>query len=322
VRRLGTHEPSLSLRLIELKDFFCRFVCMKPAHLILLLLMNFCWASVYSAYKVLALPTGGIVTLRFALAAIVLLLAWPWLPGKAPRGADLVKSCLLGVVSFVVGQRLQVYGNEIGSASNSAVLMSFEPLITTCAAALVLKEQLGPRRIVGFALAIAGVGLLNGVWRRDFKMASMAASFIFISSFICEAIFSVVAKPVIMRASIMKMLAISLAIGTVMNLAIDGQSTLRAARMLSTFDWGVLALLGVVCTAIGYSVWFLVIRECPVSVAALTIFAQTVFGVLVAAVWLGEKLKREHLAGSLTIIAGLVIGLSRQVHAGEAARKV
>jgi drug/metabolite transporter (DMT)-like permease len=221
------------------------------------------------------------------------------------------------LVSFVAGQRLQVYGNEIGSATNSAVLMSFEPLITTCAASLVLKEHLGPRRIVGFTLGIAGVALLNGMWRPDFKMASMAASFIFISSFICEAIFSVVAKPVIMRASIMKMLAISLAIGTAVNLAIDGESTLRAARMLSTSDWVVLALLGVVCTAIGYSVWFVVIRECPVSVAALTIFAQTVFGVIVAAVWLGEKLKWEHLAGSFTIVTGLAIGLSRQVRVPE-----
>ena len=44
---------------------------MKPSYLIILLLMNFFWAAVYSAYKVIGpdLLTGGIVTLRFGLAA-------------------------------------------------------------------------------------------------------------------------------------------------------------------------------------------------------------------------------------------------------------
>ena len=71
--------------------------------------------------------------------------------------------------------------------------------------------------------------------------------------------------------------------------------------------------MGVICTAIGYTVWFIVIRECPISVAALTIFAQSVFGVAIAALWVGEKLHWGHLLGSLTIVAGLVIGLSRQI---------
>src|SRR5947208_186472 len=90
---------------------------MKPTHLILLLAMNFCWAAVYSAYKVIGpgLPSGSIVTLRFGIAAACLLLAWPWLPGTAPRGRDLLTTCLLGLMLYVLGQRLQVYGNHLGS---------------------------------------------------------------------------------------------------------------------------------------------------------------------------------------------------------------
>ena len=51
----------------------------------------------------------------------------------------------------------------------------------------------------------------------------------------------------------------------------------------------------------------------PVNVAALTIFAQSVFGVAIAALWLGEKLHWGQLLGSLTIVAGLALGLSRQI---------
>ena len=288
---------------------------MKPAHLVILLLMNLCWAGVYSANKVVGhdLSTGGIVTIRFGLAALCLLFAWPWLPGPAPRGRDLAKACLIGLLSFVVGQRLQVYGNELGTAGNSAVLMAVEPLIASVAAALFLREHIGPRRLAGFVLGMGGVVLLNGVWRKDFQWTGLAPSLIFISSFVCEAAYSVIGKPIVARAGAAKVLAIALLVGTAVNLLIDGPTTLEAARTLPLRAWYLLLALAVVCTAIGYTVWFVVIRECPVNVAALTIFAQSAFGVAIAALWLGEKLHWGHLLGSIVVVAGLVLGLSRQI---------
>ena len=289
---------------------------MKPAYLILLLVMNFFWAGVYSAYKVIGeggLSAGGIVTLRFGLAGVCLLVAWPWLPGPAPRGRDLALTCLMGLMLYVLGQRLQVYGNQVGTAGNSAVLMAFEPLVTSVAAAIFLREHLGPRRLAGFVLGIAGVGLLHGVWRADFAWTGLGASLIFISSFVCEAAYSVMGKPIVMRASVMKMLAISLLAGTAANLLIDGPETVSAARLLPWKAWVLLAGMAIICTAVAYSVWFIIIRECPVNVAALTVFAQSVFGVVLAGVWLGERLRWGQLFGCLTIVGGLVLGLSRQV---------
>lgn len=277
--------------------------------------MNFFWAAVYSAYKVIGqdLPTGAIVTLRFGLAGLCLLFAWPWLPGPAPRGKDLMLTCLMGLMLYVLGQRLQVYGNQIGFAGNSAVLTAFEPLVTSLAAAVFLHERIGPRRWAGFVLGLCGVALLHGVWRADFQWTGVAASLFFVSSFICEAAYSVMGKPITARASIMKMLAISLLVGTVANLLIDGSSTMVAAKTLMPKAWLLILGLAVICTAIGYSLWFMVIRECPLNVAALTVFAQSIFGVGLAALWLGEKLHWEQAVGCVTIIAGLVLGLSRQI---------
>jgi len=291
----------------------------KPFYLIILLVMNFFWAAVYSAYKVIGqgLPTGGMVTLRFGLAGLCLLFAWPWLPVCAPRGKDLGITCVMGLILFVVGQRLQVYGNQLGTAGNSAILMAFEPLVTSVGAAIFLHEHIGPRRWVGFGLGLFGVGLLHGVWREDFRWAGLAASLIFVSSFICEAAYSVMGKPIVGRASIMKMLAISLLVGSAANLLIDGPQTVAAARNLPGKAWFLLFGMAVICTAIGYSLWFMVIRECPVNVAALTVFAQSVFGVALAAVWVGEKLHWEQGLGCVTIVAGLILGLSRQIRRTE-----
>jgi O-acetylserine/cysteine efflux transporter len=160
---------------------------------------------------------------------------------------------------------------------------------------------------------MCGVALLNGVWRKDFQWTGLAPSLIFVSSFLCEAAGSVIGKPIVARASVIKMLAVALLVGTAVNLLIDGPATLRAAATLRPLAWCLLLVLAVVCTAIGYTVWFVVIRECPVNVAALTIFAQSVFGVAIAALWVGEKLHWGQLLGSLAIAAGLVLGLSRQI---------
>ena len=120
-------------------------------------------------------------------------------------------------------------------------------------------------------------------------------------------------KPIVQRASVMKMLSISLLFGTALNLVVDGHQTFQAAKELSAGGWALLLALAVVCTAIGYSVWFIVIRECPINVAALTIFTQSALGVALAALWVGEQLHWEQFAGCLTIIAGMALGLSRQV---------
>ncbi len=288
---------------------------MKPKHLIVLLALNVVWAATLSIYKFLEpwLEPGGIVTLRFGLAGLGLVVLWPWIPGDAPRGRDLLKTSILGIGVFVLGQRLQVVGTQLSTASNSSILMAIEPLVASVAAAIFLREHIGPRRMVGFALGVFGVVLLNGVWRDDFKWVSLSASAIFMSSFLCETALSVGGKPIIARASPIKFVAVGLVAATALNLLIDGRQTLAAAAHLPPQAWLWLLMMGLVCTSFGYAYWFLVIREGEVNVAAMTIFLQPVSGVIIAKLWLGEALHWGQLWGSAAIVVGLVIGLSRQI---------
>jgi drug/metabolite transporter (DMT)-like permease len=277
--------------------------------------MNFFWAAALSAYKIIGpyLSSGDIVTARFGIAALCLVLAWRWLPGKAPRGFDLVKTCLLGVITFFVGQRLQVYGNQLGSAGNSSVLVGFEPLITSVAATILLHEHIGSRRRAGFALGMAGMVLLNAPWRPDFRWPGVIPSLIFVASFLGDAAYSVIGKPILARAGTMKVLAVALLAGTVVNLAVDGRETLAALQKLPMVPWLLVLGLAIVCTVAGYGFWLMVIRQSDVNVTALTIFAQPLFGVALAVLWVGEPLHWGQFWGGLMIAAGLIVGLSRQI---------
>lgn len=282
--------------------------------------MNFFWAGSLSIYKALAgyLEPGAIVTLRFGVAAVIMAVAWPWLPGRAPRGLDLLKTVIMGLIVFMLGHRIQVYGNKLNTAGNSSVLMAMEPILTSVAAAIFLREHIGPRRWMGFALGMLGVALLNGFLLGNVQWSGLMASLIFISSFLCEAVYSILGKPLIQRSGMMKILALSLIFGTVGNLLMDGHQTLLAVRAMPPRFWWLILYLATICTSIGYTIWFVVIKETDVNVAALTIFAQPVAGVFIAGVWLREPLHWGQFWGSVAIIVGLVLGLSRQIKTAPA----
>ena len=288
---------------------------MKPWQLIVMILLNAGWAATPIINKALEmqLQPGGVVTLRFGLAALCLAALWPWLPGKAPRGRDLAMSVFIGLLVFVVGQRLQVLGVKLGTAGNSAVLMGLEPMLATVAAAVFLREHVGPRRMAGLAVSLAGLAVLNEVWRPGFKWTGLVPSLIFVSSFVSETAYSILGKPLLERASPTKILACALFGAALANLIFDGSQTIRAAGALHWGDWAMLAYMAIICTVVGYAMWFEVIRTVPVNVVALTIFVQPVAGVPLALWYLHEPLHWGQLWGSLVIAAGLLLGLSRQV---------
>ncbi len=289
---------------------------MKPVFLILLIGMNLVWACTYPTYKVLAahLSSGAIATLRFGLATAALLAVWPWLPGRGPRGRDLLRALVMGTIVFCCAPRLQIEGVHRGQAGDTSLLLALDPLITALAAALFLGERIAPRRWWGFGLGMLGVVLISQVWRENVQpLSGLSANLIFIASFVCETAYSVMGKPLLARVSTLKLLGIGLVGGTMANLLIEGISggnkLLVAAQALPLGAWSLLAYMALICTIAGYALWYVVIRETEVNVTGLTVFVQPVAGLALSVIWLKESLHLGQLWGSLAILAGLTVGL-------------
>lgn len=285
---------------------------MQLSHLLILLLLNVFWAGSYTAYKVLSdqMEPGVVVTFRYALSALMLLPFWGRFRGASPAGSDWWKIAVMGIVVFCIGPRLQFLGVSLGKAGDASLLMALEPLITAVAAAIFLKEHIPTRRIAGSLLGVAGVAILARFWRADFQMTGLAANFIFIASFLCEVFYSIMGKPILERVGVLKVVTASLGFGSLANLLLNGAATWHAIPLVTPSQWWILLYLSLLLTVIGYSFWFVVIAKTPVNIAILTIFAQPVCGLAFAVLILHEPLHAGHLWGSLTIIAGLVLGLN------------
>ena len=70
----------------------------------------------------------------------------------------------LAVISQIGGQGMIAYGLAHLSASVSAVLLMWQPVVAALLAWWILQEPLTPLRAVGGAVII--VGILVGTWRR------------------------------------------------------------------------------------------------------------------------------------------------------------
>src|SRR4030095_13147136 len=107
----------------------------------------------------------------------------------------------------------------------------------------------------------------------------------------------------------------ALAAGTMVNALWFAGGAWRSSSLsfprLDLHDWLVLAFLGVVLTAFGYSAWYMVIREAPISIAAVTIYLQPLVGTAVAVGLTGEHLHWGHLWGGVAILAGIVVGIGK-----------
>lgn len=257
------------------------------------------------------LSPGEFVFLRYAFAFAALALLWPWLPGRMPRGRDFWRTLLMGVVVFNIGHLFQIAGIQLSKASDASVLLALDPLVSSLGAAIFLHERIPARRWVAFAAAITGVAVMSFA-RPNASVPGLLANLMIVLSFMTEAVWSVLGKPMISRWGIPKVTALALGGGTLANLAFLSPNPAghwNAISRLPLDSWVALAFLGMVLTAFGYSAWYLVIREVSVSAASMTIYLQPILGTLLAVSLTNDRLHAGHWLGSIGILAGLILGV-------------
>src|SRR5437762_870046 len=93
------------------------------------------------------------------------------------------------------------------------------------------------------------------------------------------------------------------------DVTLDHVATFVAIRSISASAWLFLIYLATVCTIVGYTLWYVVIRETEVNVTGLTVLVQPLAGWLISVIWLGERIHWGQLWGSVAIVAGLAVGL-------------
>lgn len=306
---------------------------MSVRKLLGLLLCNVLWSASYSISKsrMQLLYPSEIAFLRYFAAALPLLgycaFARPskqesrsWL-SQWVREIDLfdLRLVAIGLLTFFVSPLTQMEGLSRTRAMDGSLMIAIEPLVTIMAACFMLRERLRPIQVGALWLAFVGALVVTDVtWRKLFAFEDnrLVGNAIFMVTMASEAAYSTIAKPVLGRRSPLIILTISLCVGVAAMSAynmifIDPARVGGLAPLLrqgTWLDWLAIAYLGIGCTIFGYLYWMVVLEDTPLSMMALTLYAQPVLGLLWGSLLLGESITSSTSAGAAIILVAVWLG--------------
>jgi O-acetylserine/cysteine efflux transporter len=260
-------------------------------------------------------PPLLLVALRFGLIAVptVLLVPWPRVP---------VRWWLLYGLGFGVLQFLFLYvGMAAGMPAGlaSLVLQCSAPF-TVVLGALLLRERLSPRQIVGVAVAVAGLAVVG---RERWDAAALAPFLLVVAGGLGWAFGNLGNRLAMAGGSGTTPLHLVLWMSVVPPLPMLAASLLaegpaRDAAAFATLDTrtGLLALAGLAYTVLlgtllGSGLWTALMARHPAGRVAPYSMLVPVVGITAAWLLLGETPTAAELAGSALVVAGVLYGSTR-----------
>jgi O-acetylserine/cysteine efflux transporter len=251
------------------------------------------------------LPPLLFVALRFALVAFpaVLIVRRPAVPWRLV----VLVGLFLGVGQF----GLLFVGMDLGvPAGLASLVLQCQAMFTLGLAAAVLHERPSAQQLAGCAVAFAGIALIATGRAAGVSLAGLALCIAAAASWGASNVTTRIARPP-------DAVALLVWASLIPPLPLLGLSLLfeDPAQVGAIGPSGILALVYVVvlATLFGFGTWTALLRRYAAGVVAPFSLLVPVFGLLSAAVLLGEQPNTAELAGAGVVLAGLVLTNLRPV---------
>jgi drug/metabolite transporter (DMT)-like permease len=266
-----------------------------------------------------AVPSVALVGFRLAGAALTLLILarvtgtlqkietgdWPLL----------IISSLLGVV---LNQLLFTKGLSLTTAINATLLSTTIPVFTLLVGVILGTDRATRRRVLGIALAAAGVFYLIGPGRVQFSASTRLGDLLIVSNSLCYGAYIAVSKDLMKRYSAITVITWVFVVACVV--AAPAGAVTLARLPLSSISWPVwLAILYIIVlpTAGAYYLNGWALGRLPPSTVAVYIYLQPLIAFALAPIILGESLNLHTVLASLLIFAGVLVVTRRRWRAGK-----
>lgn len=265
------------------------------------------------------IPSVALVGFRVGGAAVTLLVL-ARLSGnlQAIKRSDwplLIVSSLLGLV---LNQLLFTKGLSLTTAINATLLSTTIPVFTLLVGVMLGTDRATWRRLLGIALAAAGVLYLIGPGRAEFSSATRIGDLLIVSNSLCYGAYIAVSKDLMRRYNALTVVTWIFIAGCAVT--VPAGATSLAQIPLAGISWRVwLAILYIIVlpTAGAYYLSGWALARVPPSTVAVYVYLQPLFAFAVAPIILGESLSLHTVFASLLIFAGVLVVTRRRQPAAE-----
>jgi drug/metabolite transporter (DMT)-like permease len=284
--------------------------------LVMLAIVVLCWGLTWPVHKAIleTLPPLWLVALRNAIGAAALfavLLARGSLV-VPPRGdvPIMLSITLLHIVGFSL---LMNFGLQRVSTGRSVVLAYTTPLWVTPGAALFLGERVTRRRIVGVVAGLLGLAVLFNPLAFDWSKRQAIVG----NVAILVAALMWAANIVHLRGHRWRGRAFDLMPWELLLATIIVAPVALASGRLPAIDWDarLVALLlysAILGSAVAYWAMAVAGRLLPAVTTSLGLLATPLVSIVVATLWLGERVTLPLVIAAMLILGGVALGTLRE----------
>ena len=272
------------------------------------------WGSNFSIVKVAIrdFPELAFNAMRMAVGSAVFLGAIRLTRNAAePRPAitrsDWIQLTLLGVVGTFLYQLCFVAGVGRTSVGNSSLIIGISPVVIAVMSALAGHERIKPTRWAGVLLALFGLYLVvaHGV---DLSGATWRGDLLMLLGVLCWSVFSVASQPILKRHSALIVIGLAFSIGGGLYLLMLMPILLRVNwGAVSSFSWMLMLTSALLSLNLSYWIWYTGLKKLGGSRTSVYSYLTPIVAIAVAAVWLGEPISGNQIAGAAAIFGGLLV---------------
>lgn len=278
-----------------------------------LVLMALFWGGAFIAGRVAAheMAPAAAALWRYAIASVALVAASLAIDGGLPRlsGREWGAVFLLGCTGVLVFNLCFMYGLARTSASRGALIMALNPAFTLLGSVLVFRERLTRNKLLGVAVALAGVVIVlgRGDPRQLFTGGLGMGDVILFGCPLSWAVYTLAARHLLPGRSALAVTTYAAILGTAL-LAIATALIGDLTSLPGTWRaWLAVAFIGLCGTALAF-VWFYDgVLSIGAARTAVFINLVPVFAIALGVFLLGEPLEASTLAGGTIVIAGVLL---------------
>ncbi len=299
----------------------------------LLILVNAIWGAQFTAYKLVSNDIGPVTVSAwiFFIAAIILIPFVVWDRRREQRSDSQTEHdrallskrnwrgfLAISVFGLVPASTFMAWGVARSTASNSALLNLTVPIITALLATAMLGEKMTSTRWISLFVSLIGVFILSDFDWRHLELASnkfLLGNVLVLLSCACSSFYDVCSKELLRRFSPVEVLIFGYILAVLANVPLLywlEPFSLQALRRYSSTTWIGLVLLGVFVWGFAMILWMFLLKRLDVSQASVSIYLLPFLGVIIAAVFLGERITGTMVVGGGITLAGTVMIVSTE----------
>jgi drug/metabolite transporter (DMT)-like permease len=263
---------------------------------------------VKSAYD--TLPPLLFGALRFSFTGTLLLLATYWREKEIRiRKEDLGKVILVGGLGLGLYQVLWSLGLNLTSPSNSALILSTQPLLGTLYIDLVKKEPVGKQQYWGMLLALVGVVLvmLKPTAKLHFSLETLPGDLLTLMAGFCSAVFfSVWSKPLLKTYSPLRLMSYCMIIGSLvlwMASPFSNQPVIWGQVWERT--WWSMGYAVLFSGMLGHVFWYQGLERIGITKSMLYLYFIPIWAVIFNTLMMGETIFLLQMIGGALILLGV-----------------